>query len=172
MFCFLVLAHVIGIDVTKSQVHVPIMQGYFNFYPDSNVFLYRTNVALTRDTEVFYPRAFKIKLPKGLKFYELGGSADFCFYYNKGQAIFIKTDLDNKTVKKDTFYSPQKEELSDFILYKTFTSNHKYNIKEILMKENRNQLFIRKGTITILLYNIEPKNYDLFFKYTNDFSFL
>lgn len=160
------------IDLAKNKTHLPIMQGYFDFYPDSNILLYKTNVILTRDTEKIYPKAFKVRLPKRLRSYELSGSTDFGFYYDKKQVIFINIDLDNKEVKRDTTYSPNEDELNNFVLYKASTSNHKYNIKEIPMNSKRKQMFIKKGAATILLYNIEPKNYDLFYEYANGFSFI
>jgi hypothetical protein len=170
--CSIIISCSKYIDITKNKTHVPIMQGYLDFYPDSNILFYKTNVGLTSDMEKKYPKAFKVKLPKGLKFYELSNSTDFIFYYNKRQAVVINIDADYKEITGDSVYFPTKAELDNFILYNTSTSNHNYNIKEIPMKSMGKQVFIKKGAATILLYNIEPKNYDLFFKYVNSFSFI
>lgn len=160
------------IDRATSNDNVPERKGYFELYPDSNIFTYKTNVILTRDTEKIYPKAFKVKLPKGLKSYELTGSSDFSFYYQKKQVIFIRVDLENNKSNQDTSYSPTEDELEKFVQSKLTLTKSKYNIKEIPMNPKRRQMFIKKGEATILLYNIEPKNYDLFYGYVNSFSFI
>ncbi|MGJ7033537.1 hypothetical protein [Niabella hirudinis] len=161
------------IDVAKTRTRVPIMQDYFDFYPDSNVFLHKTNVVLTKDTEKIYPKSFKVKLPKGLRWYGILGSSDFEFHYDKKQVVFINIDLDIKEANRDTAYSPSQDELNNFVLYKISTSDHKKdNIKAIPININRKQMFIKKGAATILLYNIDPKRYQLFYNYVNGFSFI
>ena len=160
------------IDSVKTKTTTSIMQGYFDFYPaDSNVLFYKTNIGLKRDTEVTYPKAFTVKLPKGLKFYEFS-STDFGFYYNNNQVVFMKVNVFDSIPNRDTFYFPKEAELNDFILNKIFTTNGKYNIKNISMNQSRKQAMIKKGAATILLYNIKPENYDLFLKDVSSFSFI
>ena len=158
------------IDVVKEIKSTPIEQGYFNFYPDSNILVYKTKIILTRDTEKLHPKAFKLKLPKGLTFFESTGSSDFSFNYKKNQVVFIRVDLENNNLNQDTSYSPKEEELNKFI--GSIITKSKYNINKIPFNPKRNQVFIKKGSATILLYNIEPKNYDMLYKFVNEFSFI
>jgi hypothetical protein len=161
------------IDAVKSKTKTPIMQGYFDFCPaDSNVFVYKTNVGLKRDTEIAYPKSFKVTLPKGLRFYELSGSIDFGFYFDYDQVIFININAFDNVTKQDTFYIPRETELSELILNKLSTTNSKYNIKNISLNNSRRQAILMKGPATILLYNIKPENYDIFLKYVTDFGFI
>jgi hypothetical protein len=160
------------IDKTKIDTDLLESNGHFKVYLDSNIFTYSTNAILTRDTEKIYPKSFKVKLPKGLKSYELTGSSDFSFYYQNNQVILIRIDLENHKCDQDTFYYPSENELEKFIKSKLSLTKSKYNIIEIPINLKRKQMFIKKGSATILLYNIEPKSYNLFYKYVNEFSFI
>lgn len=160
------------LDVIRYNDSVPMKQGFFEFYPDSNLLIYKSKVVLTSDAEKIYPKSFKVKLPKKLKYYELFGSSDFALYYDKGQVIFIKVDLENKKPAQDTVYTPSKEQLNEFIQFKISTGNGKYDIKEIPFHAERKNVIIEKGSAVILLYNIYEENYDLFFDYVNEFSFI
>lgn len=161
------------IDTVKSKVSTPIMQGYFDFYSaDSNVLVFKTNVGLKRDTETVFPKAFKVKLPKGLKFYEISGSTDFGFYYANNQVVFINVKAFDNVLEGDTSYSPQGDELGELTLHKLSTTNNKYNIKNIPINDSRMQTIIKKGSAMILLYNIKQNNYSRFLEYIKEFSFI
>ena len=160
------------IDTIKSTDNLPVSQGYLNLYSDSNVLIYNNNMGLTSDNEIIYPKKFKVKLPKGLLFYEYIGSEDFIFYYKKKQTVFIKIDLINTINKPDSVYYPTNSEMSDFIQSKLTLGSQKWDIKNISIIPLRKNLFIKKGAATILLYNIEEKNYNFFVNYINEFKFL
>ena len=159
------------LDVSKSN-SIPIRQGFFEFYHDSNLLIYKTNVILTRDTEKIYPKSFKIKVPKKLKYYEFKSSSDFALYYDKGQVIFIKIDLDSKNAMNDTTYIPTREQLNEFIQFKTSIGDGKYDIKKIPLYQESKSAIIQKGDAVILLYNIHAENYNQFFEYVNEFKFI
>lgn len=159
------------IDKVNSSQSLPVRQGYFDFYPDSNVLVYTSTVGLTRDTEKIYPKQFKVTLPKGIKYYELTGSTDFGIYYDKKKVFFIRIDLE-RNVTGDTMYIPMRDELQRFIQSGLALKKSKYDIKKIEFIESRKNVFIRKGRATILLYNIKPSEYDLFYKSANTFSFV
>jgi hypothetical protein len=159
------------IDKVSSKQSLPVKQGYFDFYPDSNILVYTSTIGLKRDTEKIYPKHFKITLPKGIKYYELTGSTDFTIYYDSKQVFFIRVDLE-KNVTGDTMYIPKRDELGRFIQSSLTLKKSKYDIKEIGFNENRKNVFIRKGAATILLYNIKPSEYDLFYKSANTFNFV
>lgn len=161
------------LDTVKKTAIIPIKQGYFDFYPDSNLFTYKSSVVLTRDTEKIYPKSFSVKLPKNLKYYEFVSSSNFAFYYGKGEVIFIKVNLEGKESAEDTAFFPSQEKLQQFIEYELNTANNnKYDIKKIPFDKNRKTLLIRKGNATILLYNIQKGNYDLFYDYVSTFKFI
>lgn len=161
------------LDTVKKTSIIPVKQGYFDFYPDSNLFTYRSSVVLTRDTEKIYPKSFSVKFPKNLKYYELVRSSNFAFYYDKGEVIFIKVDLENKVSAEDTIFFPSQEQLEQVIEYELNTANNnKYDIKKIPFDKHRKSSLIRKGDATILLYNIRKENYDLFYNFVNTFKFM
>lgn len=159
------------IDKVNSQQILPVKQGYFDFYHDSNVLVYNSTVGLKRDTERVYPKHFKVTLPKGIKYYELTGSTDFSVYYDSKQVFFIRVDLEGNAAR-DTVYVPKQSDLESFIQKGMTLKKSKYDIKEIGFNENRKNVFVRKGAATILLYNIKPSEYDLFYKSANTFSFI
>ncbi|QEC69296.1 hypothetical protein FRZ67_19025 [Panacibacter ginsenosidivorans] len=157
------------LDVVKNKSDVPVKQGSFEFYSDSNLLIYKSNVILTRDTEKIYPKSFTVRLPKKLRYYEFVGSSDFALYYDGGQVIFIKVDLENKEPTKDTVCTPSPNQLNEFIQSNLSTGNGKYDIKKISFYTGRKNTIIKKGGATILLYNIYPKDYDQFFDDVNKF---
>lgn len=159
------------IDKVSSQQSSPVKQGYFAFYSDSNVLTYTSTVGLTRDTEKTYPKHLKVNLPKGIRYYELSGSTDFSIYYDCKQVFLVRVDLE-KNIAGDTMYTPKQEELQSFIQSGLTLKQSKYDIKAIDFDANRKNVFIRKGAATILLYNIKPNKYDLFYKFANTFTFI
>lgn len=159
------------IDKVSNKQNLPVKQGYFDFYPDSNILVYTSTIGLKRDTEKVDPKHFKITLPKGIKYYELTSSTDFTIYYDSKQVLFIRVDLE-KNIIGDTMYAPKRDELESFIQSGLTLKKSNYDIKEIGFNENRKNVFIRKGAATILLYNIKPSEYDQFYKSANTFSFL
>lgn len=159
------------IDQANQTSEISLKEGFFNFYLDSNVLFYKTNVVLTRDKERIYPKSFKITLPKGIKHYEFTGSTDFGIYYAKQQVIFLRIDLE-KNIKTDTIYNPNVNELENFFESKLSLSDSKYDILKISRGEKRSNLMVKKGSATILLYNIDPRKMDLFYKMANSFHFV
>jgi hypothetical protein len=159
------------IDKVNNSQSLPVRQGYYDFYSDSNILVYTSTVGLTRDTEKIYPKHFKVTLPKGIKYYELTGSTDFSIYYASNQVFFIRVDLE-KNVSGDTMYIPMQDELQRFIQSGITLKKSKHDIKKIDFTESRKNVFIRKGRATILLYNIKHREYDLFYKSANTFRFV
>src|SRR5438477_11918240 len=92
------------IDVANGST--PVEQSSLKFYTDSNLFTFKTNIVTTRDTEKIYPKFFEVALPKKIRYYEFINSSDFGFYYDKGQVIFIKIELEPKMRSQDTTYNP------------------------------------------------------------------
>lgn len=158
------------VDATNGSTSID--QGSLKFYTDSNLFTYKTNIIATRDNEKVPPKFFEVTLPKKMKYYELTNSTDFGFYYDKGQAIFIKIELDPKIQIKDTTYTPSKEELEELIKAVLKTNGDKYDIKKIpAYKERRNTILV-KSDATILLFNITEDKYKQFFDDVKSFKFI
>ena len=105
------------IDAVAKEDKLTKTVGYLTFYPDSNVFSYKTSITLTKDKEKAYPRSFKIALPKDLKYYEVLGSTHFVFYYNSNQSVMAVVDLEDSTsVAEDGLsYTPKAEEIDQII---------------------------------------------------------
>lgn len=158
------------VDATKGNT--PVEQGSFKFYTDSNLFIFKTNVILTRDKEEVHPKFFEVTLPKKIKYYEFINSSDFGFYYDKGQVVFIKIELEPKIKNKDTTYSPSAEKLKEFIQSGLKTGGAKYDIKKIPVYTGRRNVILIRGDAMILLYNITDNNYSQFLDYLNRFRFI
>lgn len=159
------------IDTSKVK-NTPIDQGGLKFYPDSNLFIFKSNVIATRDKEKIYPKSFQVLLPKKIKFYEFVNSSDFGFYYEKGQVIFIKIELEPGVKSQDTTCSPSIEKAVELIQSDFNTGGNKNDIKTVAYYKGRRNALLIKGDATILLYNIVDGNYNSFFNYVNSFKFI
>jgi hypothetical protein len=143
-FCLLLLLVASGCSPRANKAtHSPVMQGNFSFYPDSNVLVYRKPGA---DTSVFNP--LYIQLPQGITRYTMSDNS-FVIHYAHQQEIIINLDLSGKTFYTDTSYTPQAKEISAYV-------------KGGKLNTHRRQYIIKKGIATILLYNIQRKNFDAF----------
>lgn len=157
--------------IDAKNGNTSIEQGSLKFYTDSNLFTYRTNIIATRDKEKIYPKFFEVTLPKKMKYYEFINSTDFGFYYDKGQVIFIKIELEPTAQVKDTTYIPSQEKLEEFI-QSLKANDHKYDIKKIPVYKERRNAVLNKGDATILLYNVVDDNYKQFFDDVSSFKFI
>ena len=160
------------IDTVGNHSQIPVNSDFFQFYPDSNVFRYKSNIVLTKDTEKVYPKFFEVTLPKKIRYYTLIGSTDFSFYYDKNQVVFIKIDIEGTKSNTDTVYTPSREQLDEFIESEVRAGSGKYNLKNTSFNPSRKHLVMQKGDAAILLYNIEGKNLDLFSNYVGQFRFI
>jgi len=158
------------IDAVAKEDKRPKTVGYLTIYPDSNVFSYKTSITLTRDKEKIYPGSFKIALPKGLKYYEVVGSTHFVFYYNNNQSVMV--DLEDSTIVAENglSYTPKADEIDQIIQSKLTLEKSKFDIKKIPLNAKYKQLVVKRKGVTFLLYNIAPRNYDLFINYLSSFS--
>jgi hypothetical protein len=147
--------------VTSGEREVQIMQGNITFYPDSNVLNYRSSVGLRMDSEILKPKPFYVKLPKGLKCYEMANSQSFVFYYSHQQIVAININLSDRAFMGDTMYEPTKAELDSFLNRSTL-GHGKYGVRKIKSNSQRKQCFIKKEAATILLYNITSGNFSEF----------
>jgi hypothetical protein len=159
------------IDQVKSQKSWPISDGKMEIFPDSNVLIYKSKVALKADKEVWYPKSFYTLFPKKLKWYEFLGDDNFSFYYDKDQVILISIDLQKSTDQPDSYYVPDNNEI-DSLISKHPLPKAKYDVSRIGMIPGRKQYVIRRKSACILLYNIEEKNYDAFVNSVKAFTFL
>lgn len=157
--------------VRRGEKKVQIMQGNMTFYPDSNILIYKSDVGLKMDNEILKPKSFYVKLPKGLKGYEIVNSESFVFYYSHQQIVAINIKLSNKTPISDTIYEPTKIE-SDRFLNSNILSKEKLEAHKIKFNTQRDQRLIKKGAATILLYNITADNFNEFSKYLEGIRFL
>lgn len=157
--------------ISDSNTH-SVKQGNFEFYRDRNVLLYTSNMILRSDKDVKYPKSFEVVLPKGIKYYEFAGSTEFKVFYEKKQAVFIKLYLEADRIQQDTLYSPKKEDL-EILLQNTINfSGSKYDINSNDFIENRKHLVVKHNAATILLYNIKPEKFDLFYNSISKFNLI
>jgi hypothetical protein len=159
-------------DRAVSAREVRIKQGKMTFYTDSNILIYRDNVGIRMDKEVYKPRPFYVKLPKGILWYEMTNSESFAFYYKKGQAVLIQVDLSNSNPGQDTSYIPTESEIASFINLFPIETKSKFNVRNSVFIPGRTHLIIKKNGATILLYNIIPRNDSVFTTYLKQFKFI
>jgi hypothetical protein len=160
------------IDKATTERSVPVMQGTFDFYADSNVLVYKSKVALTMDAESYKPKAFYVKLPKGLKWYTVENSQTFVFYYGKAQAVVVLIDLFHGDHIRDSDYVPTNADIKTLISKASPSASAKYDIKQIEAIPGAKQLIRKRGAATILLYNIPPGKYEKFITFIDSLKFL
>lgn len=160
------------VDNGKTERKIQIQQSAFTFFPDYNFLVYKSNVGLKMDDIIIKPKSFEVRLPKKIKSYTFSNSTNFYFYYNDEQAIFIKINLERTDLTKDTFYTPNPNEVTNIIHHDILGADSKYNINKIELNTNRKQTLIQKGAATILLYNIKADNQNTFFNFLNSFKFI
>lgn len=137
------------IDQVTSVKIYPIRQGSIAFYPDSNVLVYKTNIRIQLDSDIYMIKPFYTKLPKGLKWYSIGLSS-FEFYYPNKQAIAVDINYYDNAPVFDTSYVPTESELQKIIDLNGGSIKDKYSLSKITVNSKRKQLIIKKGTATIL----------------------
>jgi hypothetical protein len=160
------------IDKATTERSVPVMQGTFNFYADSNVLVYKSKVALTMDSETYDPKSFYVKLPKGLKWYTMDNSQTFVFYYGKDQAVVVLIDLFHADHFRDSDYVPTNTDIKTLITKAAPSASAKYDIRQIEEISGAKQLIRKRGAATILLYNIPPAKYIKFVTFIDSLKFL
>ncbi|RFM26911.1 hypothetical protein [Deminuibacter soli] len=159
------------IDKVNRGAETGVRNGFFIFYPDSNMLIYTSSVGLSRDTEKMSPEHFKVMLPKGIKYYEITNSTDFSVYYDGRQAIWIRIDFD-KNLRRDTIYNPTQRELDSLLESRPIVQKSKYDITAKAFSVKRKSVLVKKDGAIILLYNIKPNKYGQFYKSVNSFSFI
>jgi len=165
---FFSCSHYIDSNISKNQNSIKTGLEVHKRY---NVFKYNANYTFTRDSEVFHPRAFEIRLPKKMKYYTGINGTDFGFYYNNNQVIFVKIGVNNSLVNNDIMYEPSFRDLEGFIDDTLLTQRGKFDIKEIKPDPKNKNNLIKKGKATILLYNISKRDIDCFVSFANTFHF-
>ena len=130
------------IDRSRGVNKIRVMQGDFSFYADNNVLIYKSNIGLRKDNEISYSKPFYVKLPKGIKWYEVLNSTFFSFYYDNRQVITINTEPSSEILSLDTFYVPEKSELDKFTIAGPPSRSAKFDIGKIELKPDRRQLII------------------------------
>lgn len=138
---------------------------------DKNIFKYKSPINAKRDDEIILTTLFEISLPKKLLNFEIINMSEFSFYYAHRQCILINNDNERKiSIQKDTFYVPDKKELDAFIS-KCSKGSFKYNIRNNELIADRKFAFFKKQNSTILLYNIEPNNFNYFLNSAKSLSY-
>jgi hypothetical protein len=141
--------------------------GYLRKKNDHIEFRYTTKVFFTRDKEKFVPINFEIQLPKGLKYCEFINSRDFVFYYKANQVIAITTTyIDVNMLKthlsirqQDSIYIPQENQIKLIINDIGPSKDKKWDVTNIKMITNRQNMIRYKRGVSILLFNIKKENF-------------
>lgn len=146
---------------------------YYYLHPflDSNIFKYKTDVILTRDTEKIYPKSFEMVLPKKMRFYEIMGSTDFSFYYNHKQVICMKINLEKKEPVKDSVYTSIALGQIEKFVSTIRTGSDKFDLQKIDPIPGRKHVILQKSYATILLYNILPGNIETYTQKASQITF-
>ena len=128
-----------------------------------NEYVYINKIGLRADKEVFYPRHYKLKLPKGIvKFYAQISENYTCIEYPSKQIICIKAKYLNDNVKEDQWklINPDEETMEKML--SDYWEEKNYNFDNIRARNHRITKLYTNGIFSILLYNIKEKNFDHF----------
>jgi hypothetical protein len=136
----------------------------FSILREKNLFEYINDIDLVADKEVLKPTKFKLDLPKDLIYFEMPNMSSFFFYYRDSQCIYINIDnyLKNDLIN-DTLYIPSKSEIEQLI-DKSPNGKFKCNLRANEYVVDRDFYRLNRGKITILLYNIKHRNFDMYLK--------
>lgn len=84
----------------------------------------------------------------------------------------VKVDLDRKSsaIKNYLSYVPNDQEIEQIVQSKLASAQSKYDIKKIRIPAKNKQYVVKEKGVFLLLYNIQPKNYDIFVKSLKSFD--
>ena len=67
-------------------------------------------------------------------------------------------------------YAPNQQEIEQIVHSKLASAQSKYDIKKIRIAAKNKQYIVKEKGVLLLLYNIQPKNYDMFVKSLKSFA--
>lgn len=153
---------------------IAIADGYLATYRDSNIFVHKSQVNATRDSEKIYSKSFQVKLPKNIMYIRINNQDKFEFYYSNDQVVYIDTDLKNKENKIDTVYEPLVDEVYNLINFDEYSRSDtsRFLLQKIPYNKRRKTAILKRENTTILLYNILPEKYTIFIDFLRHFKFI
>ena len=126
-----------------------------------NEYIYKSKIAGSNEDETFWPRNYKIKIPKGIISYTQIGNILYVEYRSK-QIICVKAKYLNDNVKEEKWKLIGPEEETIVNMLSEYWEEKNYNFDRIHTRKNRITKLYTNGIFTILLYNIKKKNFDHF----------
>jgi hypothetical protein len=136
------------------------------------VFNYNSPITVSRGEEVFEPVNFKIKLPKGLRYYEVNDISDFAFYYDDQQVIFVKVYYENNQAILPVEFADFSIQEAEILIEEELSSDYDsdYNLYKIKLKDDRVSKIADMQKVKILLLNLKQENTEDWIKLTSQFQ--
>ncbi len=133
-------------------------QNDFIIKNNHNEYIYKSKIQGRNEDEVFKPRHFKIKLPKGIIYLVQVDNKLYVEYVGK-QIICVKSSYLNQQIKKQKWKQiyPDNDLLENFLL--DYWLERNYDVDKITKRQRITKIYTN-GKFTILLYNIKKKNFD------------
>lgn len=147
----------------------------FDYYRDHNVFEVKHRIPATADKEIYYPRKFKINLPKNIKDWHISNNT-YLFNFENNQFLVIQAGfIDNDIQRAWSFESfddvDSKRNFYDIMSDFGLSENY---IDKKLESKNSNRLtkLYTNSDVNIILFNVKKENYDDFLKNIKTFEYL
>ena len=126
-----------------------------------NEYIYKSKIYGKSDDEIFRPRHYKIKLPKGIISLIQINNILYVEYEGK-QIICVESNYFNNKTKKEKWklINPDNEMTERLLLQ--YWEDRNYNVDKIYTKKQRVTKLYSNGIFAVLLYNIKKKNFDTY----------
>lgn len=128
-----------------------------------NEFSYTNNVSAKKDTEVYIPTHFSIKLPRNIVNWSIQDN-NFYFEYNSGQLIYINSSYKNIGKESPNWTETQLTNLGE---YKDKISSY---WRDENSKKGRINILYTNGKYSIIIFNTTKKNAPDFLKLVKTFT--
>lgn len=145
-----------------------------NFLRDHNEFVYKSNISAKADEQEFEKTHFSVSLPKRMVNWTYSNSTNcnFFFEFDNKQIIYIYSPP--KGIYKTTDWELRettKEKIKSRLIDYWNKRNYKEAELEILKKDHMTKVYT-DSRVEILLYNIDPKNFDEYKSLISSFKYL
>jgi hypothetical protein len=143
----------------------------FNYFEDSNEFVYKSTVDAVAGQERYHPNRFSVNLPKKIIDWRVSGN-EFYFEYPNKEIIYINSGYKNKGNSVEWV----NRETNDDEIY-NLLSDHwdkkRYNENDLNLRyTGRSSKVYTDGKVTILLYNIKHENLQRYLTLIASFKYL
>jgi hypothetical protein len=136
------------------------MNGVLSFEKTYNHLFYRSTRKLTRDTEIIFPVSYSIKVPKKIRYCEVGFLGKSLFDYGDSQFVII---VQNDEPSLSESNNLTEEDWQKLVMGKfESTRLHRMKLDAFQLLNGRSSMILKKDSISIVLYNIKKSHFKTF----------